>query len=87
MMAGKPKVRFRWRRTVTIFVVGYLAYWSVVSLHHIVVISHQEASLSQKISTVRNQNRILDRDIQTLHNPQQLKEMLAGKKPLPNPNP
>ncbi len=86
MSTAKRKVRFRWRRSVTILIAGYLIYWSGVSVHHLLVIHQQEQVLNQKIAAVKAQNHVLHGDIQELHNPARLKQILTGKAPLPHPN-
>lgn len=85
-MTAKRKIRFRWRQTVTLVIGTYLAYWCVVSLHHMVVIGQQQQTLYHQIAVVRAQNRVLTNDIRTLHNPAKLKQILTGQVPLPNPN-
>lgn len=84
MTVSKRKVRLRWRRTVTLLIGAYLVYWCTVSLHHMWVIGQQEASLTQKIVVIRRENHLLTTDIHRLHNPQTLKSILTGHKPLPN---
>lgn len=86
MSTAKRRVRFRWRRSVTILIALYLMYWSGVSVHHMLVIRHQEQGLSQKIAAVKAQNHVLHGDINELHNSAKLKQILTGKAPLPNPN-
>ncbi len=86
MSTAKRRVRFRWRRSITILIALYLMYWSGVSVHHMLVIRHQEQALSQKIAAIKVQNHVLHGDINELHNPAKLKEILTGKAPLPNPN-
>lgn len=85
MKTSKPKLRFRWRRLATILIGGYLIYWTGVSLHHIVVIQQDQRALNQKIAAVRARNHVLTVDIRMLQNPAELKGMLTGKIPYPNP--
>ncbi len=82
---AKPKLRFRWRRLATILIGLYLAYWCGVSVHHIWVIAQQEQALRNKISMVQAQNRALSSDVKVFNNPSQLKAMLSGKSPFPDP--
>ena len=86
MSTAKRKMRFRWRRSVTILIALYLTYWSGVSAHHMWVIHQQELALNQKIAAVKAQNHVLHGDIRELHNPAKLKQILTGKAPLPNLN-
>lgn len=86
-MSGKKALRIRWRRIATFIILAYLLYWTGVSLHHILAIHRQERALSQRIAQVQAQNRMLARDIHTLHNPRQLKQILTGQAPLPSVDP
>ncbi len=85
---GKGKVhwRWKWKRVVTVFVVGYLAFWSIESGLHMWVLSHDEATLVHHIQVVQSHNAQLNQDIRELHNPSLLKKMITGKMPVPNPN-
>jgi cell division protein FtsB len=66
-------------------IAAYLMYWTGVSIHHIVVISHDTTALNQKIALTRAKNRVLTTDIHELDNRGDLKGMLTGKIPFPNP--
>lgn len=85
-MSQSKKVKIRWRRIATIFIAAYLIYWTGVSVHHMIAIGQQDAVLTQKISSVRAQNRVLSHDISALHNSTTLKQILAGDTPLPTAN-
>lgn len=85
MTQTKRKLRFHWRRLATIVIGVYLVYWAGVSVHHIMVISQDTSALSHKITVIREKNHVLTTDIHILNNPQQLKGMLSGKIPFPDP--
>jgi cell division protein FtsB len=82
-VTAKKRWRFRWRRAVTIVIGTYLVYWTVVSVHHILVIRQAEHTLDQQIAVVQEDNRALKADIHELHNRQMLKRILSGQAPLP----
>lgn len=86
MTTSKRKLRFRWKKMATVVIGAYLVYWSGVSVHHILVIRHDEQSLNHKIAVIKAKNHVLTTDIHLLNNPVQLKRILSGQKPLPNPN-
>ncbi len=85
MTTAKTRIRFRWRRVATLVIGAYLVYWTGVSVHHMMVISRDQSALSHKIAVIQTQNRALKSDIHILNNPRQLKGMLSGKVPFPDP--
>lgn len=82
-MNPPKKVRFRWRRIITIVIGGYLLFWAGTSLGHIWTLSHQEAALRQNIIAEKSQNLRLHQDIHQLRQPSTLKAILTGRAPLP----
>ncbi len=89
MEAGKKKRfywRWKWKRLITVFVVGYLGFWSIQSGLHIWVLSHDEATIMHHIQVVQSENTRLKQDMQELHNPALVKKMITGQIPVPNPN-
>ncbi len=79
------RVRFRWKKFVTVFILSYLLFWSVKAGLHIWVLSHDEQALRQQISQVQTKNRQLRSDIGEMKNASLLKGMIVGKVPIPNP--
>ncbi len=77
--------RWNWKRAVTIFVLGYLGFWTVQSGIHTWVLWHDEMALHHNIQTVQTQNAMLRRDIQELKNPGLVKTMIEGKMAIPHP--
>ncbi len=84
-VAHHRRLRFRWKKFVTVFVLGYLLFWSARSGVHIWVLSHDQQALRQQISTIQTSNRQLHGDIREMKNPALLKGMITGKVLIPNP--
>ncbi|PSR28820.1 MAG: hypothetical protein C7B47_04135 [Sulfobacillus thermosulfidooxidans] len=86
-IAGQKRVRLRWnwKRFVTVFVLGYLSFWTVQSGIHIWVLWHDELTLNHNIQAVQTQNAKLQQDIQELKNPVMVKNMITGKMAIPDP--
>ncbi|AUW92809.1 hypothetical protein [Sulfobacillus sp. hq2] len=79
------RIRFRWKKFVTIFVLSYLMFWSIKSVLHIWVLNHDEQVLRQQIAQTQAKNNVLRADISQIKNPSVLKGMITGTVPIPNP--
>ncbi len=77
------RLRIRWRKLATILIVGYLGFWSAVSVGHIISLWNQEQVLNHQIAQTRTQNRALQAEILQLQQPATLKQILTGKQALP----
>lgn len=85
-MAG-TRLRLRWRRLAAVGILGYLGFWSVVSIEHIITLTREEQSFHQKIAHTNAQNRLLQAEITQLKNPTTLKKIISGKQSLPTTQP
>lgn len=83
-MIARPSARIRWKKIIGIVILGYFGFWMVDSAAHLWTLWQDEQVLKQKTATVIQQNRVLQHEIQQMHNPAQLKKMITGQVPFPN---
>lgn len=86
MVVRGRRLRLRWKRLVTLAVLTYVGFWSLVSLLHMVSLWNQEAQIRHHIAVTAAQNRSLQKEIRLLQNPTQLKRLLTGQTALPANN-
>lgn len=79
------RLTVNWHRLLLLVVALYVGTGAIVSGLHYVVLWQQERVLTQQIATVQAQNRVLSEDIQQMRNPQTLRLILTGRRPLPSP--
>lgn len=84
MIASNKGKRFRWQKFIGIAILGYFAFWMVVSASHLWTLWQDEQVLRQKMHIVSQQNQKLRQEIAQLKNPAELKQMLTGKAPFPS---
>jgi cell division protein FtsB len=84
-VAHHKRLRFRWKKFVTVFVLAYLLFWSVRSGVHMWVLWHDQQALRQQITVVQTNNRQLHADIREMKNPALIKGMITGRVSIPNP--
>lgn len=84
-MIQAKRLRFRWRRTLAVVLAGYFAVWIGISCWHMVLLWHDQQQWNQKIALAKQEQGQLRADVRQLENPNALKGMIQGQRPIPDP--
>ncbi len=79
------RVRFRWRRALTVLLMVYFTIWIGISCWHMVGLWRDEQQWHQKIAVARELQSHLRADVRQLRNPVAVKNMIQGTQPIPDP--